>query len=161
MLVIILAIISTLLMLISLASIILPFIPGGIPLAWLGLFIFAIGTGFERISITTTIIFFAITLITIIIDFFAPILGAGKYHASKWGILGATFGSFLGFFVFGLWGIILGPFLGSIMGELITGRKHSQALKIGFGTIVGMIMGGIIKIVVVLIMLGFLVASWF
>ena len=161
MLTVILAIISTVLILYGLVSIILPFIPGGLPVAWLGLFIFAIGTGFQNISIATTVIFFVIMLVTIAIDFFAPMLGAGKFRASKWGILGAMFGSFLGIFIVGLWGIVLGPFFGAILGELTGGKDYKQALKIGLGTLIGLIVGGLIKITVVFIMLGFLVASWF
>jgi len=56
---------------------ILPFIPG-VPIAWLGLFIFAIGTGFKRISLITAIVFFVIMLLTFAVDFFAPMLGAKK-----------------------------------------------------------------------------------
>jgi uncharacterized protein len=161
MLTVIYAVISTLLILFGLAGLILPFVPGGVPVAWLGLLVFAIGTGFKRISIAEVVVFFVVMLLTIAIDFFAPMLGAGKYRASKWGILGAMFGSFLGIFIMGFWGIIIGPFLGAIFGELITGRQHGQALKVGWGTLIGIIVGGIIKITVVLIMLGFLIAAWF
>lgn len=67
-------------MLVGLAGIFLPFIPG-VPLAWLGLFIFAIGTGFERISIATTVIFFVVMLLTFAIDFFAPMLGGWEVQS--------------------------------------------------------------------------------
>ena len=158
---IIFAVISTLLILTALAGVVFPLIPGGVPVAWLGLFIFAIGTGFERISIPVVIIFFFVMLLTIAIDFFAPILGSGKQRPGKGGILGATFGSWLGIYLLGLWGIVVGPFVGSIFGELVTGRQYLQALKVGLGTLIGLIIGGIIKIIVILIMLGFLIASWF
>ncbi len=161
MLTIILAVISTLLILYGLAGIVLPFIPGGLLAAWIGLFIFAIGTGFERISIATVVIFFLVVLVTMAIDFFAPMLVAGKFRASKWGIFGAMLGSFLGIFIMGLWGIVLGPFFGAILGELTGGKDYKQALKIGLGTLIGLIIGGIIKITVGLVMLGFLIASWF
>jgi uncharacterized protein len=161
MLTVIFAIISTLLILAGLAGLILPFIPGGVPLAWLGLFIFAIGTGFERISIAAAVIFFVVMLLTIAFDFFAPMLGGRKYRAGKWGVLGAAFGSLSGIFIFGMWGIIIGPFLGTVLGELSGGKKPGQALKIGIGTIIVLIVSMLIKIAVVLAMLGFLIASWF
>ncbi len=151
---------SILLIVIGLISLVLPFIPGGVPLAWLGLFVFAIGTGFTKISILATVIFFIVMVITMIIDFFLPILGAGKYKASKWGILGSIFGSFLGIFIWGLWGTVVGPFLGAVFGELATGRDHKAALRIGLGTIIGLIVGGILKIIVVLVMLGWVIAAW-
>ena len=155
------AIVGLLLMLVGLASLILPFIPGGVPIAWLGLFIFAIGTGFERISIVTTVIFFTVMLLTIAVDLFAPMLGAGKLKVSKWGILGAIFGSFLGIFILGWWGVVVGPFWGAILGELSAGSEFKKALRIGLGTLIALIIGMLVKITVVIVMLGFLIASWF
>jgi uncharacterized protein YqgC (DUF456 family) len=156
---VLLAIISTLFILVGLLGIVLPFLPG-VPVAWLGLFIFAVGTGFERISITTTVVFFALMLLTFIIDYLAPVLGAGRYKASKWGIIGASVGTLLGIVTLGFWGIIFGPFLGAILGELLSGRQGGQALRIASGTLIGIILGNLLKIIVVLIMLGFLIASW-
>ena len=158
MLTVLLAILCSVLMLFGLAGIVLPFIPG-VPLAWLGLFIFAIGTGFERISITTTIVFFIIMLLTLVLDLIAPMLGARKYRASKWGIIGASFGLLVGIIAFGFWGIILGPFIGALMGELIARRELGHAFKSAFGTVIGFLAGTLVKIVVVLIMIGFFVAS--
>lgn len=160
MLTVLLAIISTILVLAGLFGVILPLLPG-VPIAWLGLFIFAIGTGFERISVTTTVIFFAVMLLTFAVDFFAPMLGAGKYKASKWGIIGASLGSLLGIITLGLWGIILGPFVGAMLGEIIAGKEGGKAIKIAFGTFWGIVFGGLFKVIVVLVMLGFLITSWF
>ena len=50
------AAICSLLMLVGLVGVFAPILPG-IPVAWLGFFIYAIGTGFERISVVTVIVF--------------------------------------------------------------------------------------------------------
>jgi len=160
MLTIILAIISTILILVGLAGTIVPFIPG-VPIAWLGLFVFAIGTGFKRISLITAIVFFVVMLLTFVIDFFAPMLGAKRNKASICGIIGASAGTLLGVIFLGFWGIIVGPFVGAMLGEIISGREHHQALRIAFGTLIGVIVGNLLKITVILVMLGFLIASWF
>ena len=55
------AIICAILLLVGLVGVVMPYLPG-IPVAWLGLFIYAIGTGWERISVTTIIVFAAITV---------------------------------------------------------------------------------------------------
>lgn len=157
---VILAVISTVLILVGLAGIILPFLPG-VLIAWLGLFIFAIGTRFERISIATIVIFFIVTLLTFAFDLFVPLLVARKSQVSKWGFLGGSFGSFLGTATLGSRGIIIGPFLGTILGELINGTKHGRVLKIALGILIGIIAGTLLKIIVILTMLGFLIASWF
>ena len=157
---ILLIIICSVLMLVGLAGVVLPFLPG-IPLAWLGLFIYAIGTGFDRISVMTVIMFFIVMLITLALDFAAPMLGARKYRASRWGVAGAFLGFTVGIFVLGFWGIILGPFLGALLAELIVKRQPGQALKSAFGAFLGFVAGTLFKIIAILIMAGFFIASLF
>ncbi len=161
MLTVVLAVISVLLMLFAIASIILPLLPGGVPVAWLGLLIFAVGTGFARISVATVIIFLVLTLLILVLNFFIPMLGAGKFKAGRWGMWGAILGSFFGIFLWGFWGTILGPFFGTALGELIAGRQILPSLKVSLGTLAGIIVGGLINLIFVLIMLGVLIASWF
>ena len=148
------------LMLVGLAGVILPFLPG-VPLAWAGLFIYALVTGFDKISVPTVVIFFILMLLTLALDFLAPMLGAGKYRAGKWGIAGVFIGFIVGIFVFGPWGLILGPFLGALVGELIGKRNAGQAIKAAFGAVIGFLAGNLLKIVLIFVMLGFFVSSLF
>jgi len=157
---VLLAILCSVLMAVGLIGVFAPILPG-IPLAWLGLFIYAIGTGFERISITTVIVFSVLAVLIMLLDFLAPILGAKKYKASKYGILGAFLGLMVGIIVFGFWGIILGPFIGAFSVELIAGRQPRGALKSAVGTFVGFVAGALMKVIFILIMSGFFIASWF
>ena len=157
---VLLIILCSVLMVVGLAGVILPILPG-IPLAWLGLFVYALGTGFDRISITTTVVFFVLMVFTLLLDFIAPMLGARKYKASKYGILGAFLGLMAGMIVFGFWGIILGPFIGAFLVELIAQKRTDVAFKSAFGTFLGFIAGTLLKIIIIFIMLGFFVASWF
>ena len=145
---------------VGLLGVVLPILPG-IPLAWLGLFIYAIGTGFERISVLTVVIFAIITILALVLDLLAPMLGAKKYQASKFGIIGASIGLIVGIIVFGFWGIILGPFLGALLFELIASRRPKIALGAALGTLIGFIVGSLFKIIIILIMAGFFIASWF
>lgn len=147
-------------MLVSLIGTVFPVIPG-IPLAWIGLLIYAAVTGFERISVVTTIVFLIITLATMAIGYFAPILGAKKHKASSMGIFGAFLGLTFGVIIFGIWGIIIGPFLGALVGELITKKSTAVALQSAFGTFIGFLAGSLLQIIVILIMAGFFIASLF
>jgi uncharacterized protein YqgC (DUF456 family) len=133
----------------------------GIPLAWLGFFIYAVVTGFQKISVLTTIVFFIVMLVTLAMGYFAPMLGAKKHKASKIGILGSFLGLTFGILVFGFWGIILGPFLGAFLGELIAKREPGQAIKSGFGTLVGFVAGTLLQVIVIFIMAGFFLSSLF
>jgi uncharacterized protein YqgC (DUF456 family) len=157
---VILAIISTLLILIGLVGTILPFVPG-VFVAWLGLFIFALGTGFERISIATTIIFLVVMLLMSAFDILVPALMARSFRAASWRASGGSIGSYVGRLTLGSRGMIFGPFLGTLIGHLIDNWKHGQYVKIAFGVLFGLIVELILKIIVVLVMLGLLIASWF
>ena len=88
-------------MLVGLAGVVLSIL-SGILVAWLGLFVFAIDTGFERISVAAVVVFFILTVFTSALDFAAPMLGARRYKASKFGVLGAFLGSLVGLFVLAL-----------------------------------------------------------
>ena len=155
-----LTVVCSVLIVVGLLGVVLPILPG-IPLAWLGLFIYAIGTGFERISIATVVVFSILTILALLLDFLAPMLGAKKYRASKLGVFGAFLGFTVGIFVLGFWGIILGPFIGALLGELIAGRRPRQALGSAFGTFLGFVAGTLFKIIVILVMAGFFIASLF
>jgi len=157
---VLLAILCSILLIAGLAGVVLPVLPG-VPLAWLGFFIYAIGTGFDRISITTTVVFSILMIFTLVLDLVAPMLGASKYKASKLGILGSFIGLMAGIIVFGFWGIILGPFIGALLGELVARKQPEQAFKSAFGTLLGFLAGSLIKIIVVLTMAGFFVTSLF
>lgn len=154
------AVICAILMLIGLIGSILPILPG-IPLAWVGLLIYAIGTDFQRISIVTTIVFLVITLVVMAAGYFAPMIGAKKYKASRGGIIGSFLGLIIGIIVFNVWGLILGPFLGALAGELIVKKPPEQAVKSAFGTLVGFIAGTLLQVIVILVMAGFFLSSLF
>src|SRR3989344_2375443 len=140
----------------GLLGVFLPFLPG-VPIAWLGIFLYAYLTDFTAISLTAVMIFLALTVLTIILDFIAPIIGAKTYKASRYGIWGSFLGLTVGIFTLGPIGIIVGPFAGAFLGELLSRKEPKQALKSSFGTLVGFLAGALIKIIVILIMLGFLV----
>jgi hypothetical protein len=157
---VLLAILCSVLLIAGLAGVVVPVLPG-VPLAWLGFFVYAIGTGFDRISVTTTVVFSILMVLTLVLDLVAPMLGASKYKASKLGILGSFIGLLPGIIVFNFWGIILGPFIGALLGELLAGKQSKQAFKSAFGTLLGFLAGSLIKIIVVLIMAGFFIVSLF
>lgn len=89
-------------------------------------------------------------------DMMANAFGVKKYGGSKAGIWGSTIGLLIGPFVLPFAGIILGPFLGAIIAELLFARKSiKQAIKTGFGSVIGfltsVITKGIVQIVMIVI----------
>jgi uncharacterized protein YqgC (DUF456 family) len=158
--VVIFSVIAGILVLAGLAGVFVPLLPG-IPLAWAGLFIYAIGTGFERISVVTVVVFSVVMVLILVLDFLAPMLGAKKYRATKWGMLGAFLGSIAGIITLGPAGIILGPILGAFLFELLASKPPSGAFKSALGAALGFIAGALVKLVYLLILAGFIIASWF
>lgn len=73
-------------------------------------------------------------------DYVANMIGVKKYGGSKAGIWGSTIGILIGPFVIPVLGILIGPFLGAILAELAVNKTNWQdAVKIGFGSVIGFI----------------------
>lgn len=141
-------------------GVILPFLPG-VPFAWLGMLIFAYATQFSVITWKIVLIFFGLTLFTIVLDIVAPFVGAKKFKASRYGIIGSLLGFLIGMFIFGPIGIIIGTFSGALIGEMVWGKQEQEALKSAAGTMIGFLAGGVIKLVIIVIIFGFMLFSLF
>lgn len=87
-------------------------------------------------------------------DTLSNIVGVKKFGGSKAGLWGSTIGLLFGPFVIPVAGIILGPFLGAIIAELIVSRTNiKQAVKIGVGSLVGFLTSIITKGTLMVIMI--------
>jgi uncharacterized protein len=93
-----------------------------------------------------------LTLLTYAIDAAAGYLGAKRFGATKWGLVGCAAGALTGLF-FGLLGLFVGPVIGAIAGELIGGKEIMKAGRAGWGTFLGSLGGLIAKLFIGLIMI--------
>lgn len=150
---IIILIISLLTMFGGLFGVILPAIPGT-PLILLGVCVYAVCDGFESISWFLLLIFVILTIISIVLDYLGGIIGAKKFGATRWGLIGSVIGGIAGFFTGGIVGLIFGPFFGAVLLELIFDKDLTGAFKSGVGTLVGFIGGAIAKLAIGVIMIG-------
>lgn len=93
-----------------------------------------------------------LTIISHVLDFTSGSMGARKFGATRWGAFGAVVGAIAGMFFFP-WGLVLGPVLGVLAGELIGGQKLLPAGKSTWGTVLGttagIIANGVIGVVMV------------
>ena len=94
----------------------------------------------------------ALTLLTYAIDAAAGYVGAKRFGATKWGLIGGAAGALIGLF-FGLFGLFVGPVIGAIAGELIAGKQITKAGRAGWGTFLGGLAGIIAKLFIGLIMI--------
>jgi len=84
-------------------------------------------------------------------------MGTKFFGGSKYGVWGSMVGLLAGLFIPPI-GIIVGPFIGAVAGEILAGNKEN-ALKAGFGSFIGFIAGTVVKMLVSLIMLYYFIAA--
>ncbi len=86
---------------------------------------------------TTIIILGVLALLSWGADLLGGAMGAKLGGATKAGLIGATIGGFFGIFL-GLPGLIVGPFIGAIIGDVYAKRRDIMALfKSGAGAAAG------------------------
>lgn len=78
-------------------------------------------------------------------DYVVPAIGAKKFDCSRWGTVGCFVGTIVGLFFMPI-GILLGPFLGAFLGELIAMKPIGVALKGGLGAFLGFLSGVFLKL---------------
>lgn len=156
---IILWVISVILILIGIAGVILPALPGT-PLVFLGFLLVAYIEDFSKIGWITLTTLGIFTLLSLLVDFIIPSYGAKRVGASRKAISGAAIGSVIGIF-FGIPGLILGPFVGAVIGEYISRKDLLQAGKAGVGTWLGILLGIAMKLALVFAMVGIFIMAYF
>lgn len=141
-----LVILSAILLLVAFAGCVLPVLPG-LPLAYVGLLLLHF-TSYAEYSPLFLIVWGIVVTVIQILDTVVPAWGTKRLGGSKWGMLGSAIGVIFGLFL-GPWGILVGPFIGAVVGELLHGNSADVALKSGFGSFVGFLVGTIAKLIIV------------
>lgn len=151
--------IADLLVIIGLAGLFAPAIPGA-PLIFLGLLVAAWTEDFAHVGFWIIIVLALLALLTLGVDLWAAMFGAQKFGASKYAAIGAALGAVAGLFV-GLAGVIFGPFIGAVAGEILARKNFKQAARSGLGASIGLILGAALKLALAFAMIGvFLVARF-
>lgn len=135
-------------LLVGIAGAIVPGLPGP-PVSWLGLLFYGISAT-HPFTPTFLIIMAAIALVITVLDYVIPSVFTKKMGGSKWGIWGCNIGlviSIIGlpFGPQGLLGVIVWPFAGAFIGELINEKPAREAFKAAWGAFLGFLSGTLIK----------------
>ncbi len=139
-----LIILSGILLLVALVGCILPFLPGP-PLAFAGILLLHI-TDKVQFSTVQLLLWLLLVIIVQALDYFTPMLGSKYFGGTKWGNWGALIGTLLGLF-FMPWGVLIGPFAGALVGELLGDKDWRYAFKSGIGSLVGFLFGTLFKLI--------------
>ncbi len=132
-------------MLVGIIGSFIPVLPGP-TMSWIGLLL---------LYLTKTVednwVFLGITLVVALIvfalDYIIPVMGTKKFGGSKAGMIGTTVGLLVAIFfpILGIFGIIIWPFIGALVGELINKAESDKAIKAAFGSFLGFLTGTLLK----------------
>ena len=151
-------VVAAVLVLVGLAGVILPALPS-LPLVFTGMLVAAWAGDFERIGVVPLVLLGLLTLLSIVADFVATAAGAKRVGAGPMAVWGAALGTLAGLF-FGPIGLLAGPFLGALLGELWHTRALRRATHVGLATWVGLLLGTVLKLALAFAMLGLFVLAW-
>jgi hypothetical protein len=146
--------IAIVLMAVGLLGTILPLVPGAIIILAAAIFhqLMLPGKSLGWWNIAGLVV---LTLLSYALEFGSGYFGAKRFGATRWGTFGAVIGTIVGLF-FGFPGLLIGPLLGAVAGELIAGKRLVSAGRAGWGTVLGNLAGIVAKLVIALAMI-----SWF
>ena len=142
---ILLMVFAFLLLVASIVGCALPVLPGP-PLAYAGILLLHLT---DKIHFTThqLVIWLVVVVVLQVVDYITPLLGSKYSGGTSFGNRGCIAGTIIGMF-FMPWGLIIGPFVGAIAGEMMGGQDLAQAIRAGIGTLLGYLFGTLMKVVV-------------
>ena len=142
---ILIMVLAIILMVGGIAGCVLPILPGA-PLAYAGLLLLHF-TDLAHFSAAQLIVWLIVVVVLQVVDYITPLLGSKYSGGTSFGNRGCVAGTLLGLF-FMPWGIILGPFLGAVAGEMMGGSDFPHAVRAGIGTLIGFLLGTLLKVIV-------------
>jgi hypothetical protein len=129
---------------VGLVGLVMPALPGA-PLVFVGLLLAAWADHFAYVGFWNLLLIAALGALTWSADVVATAVGARGFDASPRALAGAALGGTFGI-ALGPLGIILGPFVGAVLGELSTLRGLKQAGRAGLGATLGLALGIVFKV---------------
>lgn len=138
---------------------VVPGLPGP-PISWLGLLLMRFAQGVE-ISTTLLWVTFIIMIIVTVLDYIIPSwltkIGGGSKAATR----GSIIGLIIGLFFFPPIGMIVGPFLGAFVGEVIDCSSSGKAFRVALLSFLGFLLTTGLKLIYSLILIYYIIRFLF
>ena len=140
----ILIVVAILLIVGGLVGSVLPVLPGP-PIAYAGI---VLAHFFTDIHFTTIalVLYGVFTALILAVDYIIPAYWVKKSGGTKWGSNGSIIGMLVGIVFFPPVGMLVGTFVGAVIGEMLAGQKQEIALKSGIATFLGFLAGTFLKV---------------
>ncbi|HEV2621896.1 MAG TPA: DUF456 family protein [Frateuria sp.] len=143
----------------GLVGTVLPMLPG-IPMIFGGIWLVAAVDDYRHLGIGWLLAIGLLGTLGVAIDFVAGTLGAKRVGASARALWGATLGAVVGTFM-GIPGLVFGPFVGALLGELSVGNSVLRSAHVGAATWAGLLAGALVKLVISFVMVGLFAFAMF
>lgn len=150
-------IVAVALIVVGVAGVVLPALPG-IGLVFAGILLAAWIGEFAVIGVWTVALLGVLAAIGMTVDYVATTIAAQRAGASRQGLIGAAIGTVVGVFT-GLVGLVLMPLVGAAIGEFIARRDTLRAGRVGLATWLGLLAATVAKLAIVFTMVGIFVAA--
>ncbi|WP_276369658.1 DUF456 domain-containing protein [Chryseolinea sp. H1M3-3] len=151
-------VLGIIIMIVGVMGCILPLLPGP-PLCYVALLLQQLRSD-PPFTAKFLWIWAGITVAVTVLDYVIPLYGTRRYGGSKYGIWGCTLGLIAGFWL-GPLGIIIGPFVGAFIGEMLANNNSERALKAAWGSFVGFLFGTLLKLIACVVMVWYLIKITF
>lgn len=137
---------------IGMAGTVYPILPGVLAV-YFAFFVYGWFFSFESFGVFFWIIQTLIVVVLLIADYAVGAWGVKKFGGSKLSMWLSTIGIIIGPFVIPAFGLILGPLIGAMIGELLRGESLTKAFNVGIGSLVGLFTSIVVKVALQLTMI--------
>jgi Uncharacterized protein conserved in bacteria len=139
-------IIVAVLFIVGMAGAVYPILPGAVAI-YAAFLVYGFMVSFEPFGWLFWTIQTLIVAVLFLADYAVNAWGVKKYGGSRASVIGSTIGVLAGPFVIPAFGLVIGPFAGAVIGEMIAGSDLERSLKVGWGSLVGLFSSVVVKIV--------------
>ena len=155
---IVLVVLAFLFLLAGFLGAIIPIIPGP-PLSYAGLLLLQ-WSGYGNFTLTFLCVLAVITLVVTVGDSFLPAWMTQRFGGSRSAAVGSFLGLVVGMFFFPPIGLIIGSFLGALIGELRHNREDkNKAVKVALGAFLAFILSTGAKLIISAVMIYYAVMA--
>ncbi|MFS0727174.1 DUF456 domain-containing protein [Paenibacillus sp. 1P07SE] len=145
-------ILIVILFIVGMAGAIFPILPGALAI-YGAFFVYGLMISFEPFGWVFWTLQTLIVAVLFIADYAVSAWGVKRFGGSRASIIGSTIGIIIGPFVIPGVGLLIGPFAGAVIGELSTRSSMDHALRVGYGSVVGLFTSTIVKLILQTIMI--------
>lgn len=146
------SILAIVVMLVGLAGIIIPVIPG-LLVIWATALIYGFAVGWDAVGVTVMVLLTVIVIVSIVTGILLPKREADEAGASRLSQYGAIVGAIIGFFTIPVVGVFVGALIGILTVELLAKGNWDEAWTATIGLAKGLGLSVVIDLLLGMVMI--------